>query len=149
MFKNKLAAARKLSTSDWHLLVRAWLLLLYVDLGLRTLPFPRLQAWASRAAPGGVAPSPGEAEAAIRQTYHMVHIAGRNHLYAMTCLRRSLVTQRLLARRGINTDLRFGVQKADGQLQAHAWLEYEHTPIGEPEALSKRFIPLVSWEKRS
>ena len=146
MLKDKIDAARRLSPSEWQLLAQAWILLLPVDLGLRVMPFPRLRAWASRVAPGSNGLTRAEVEAIIRQTSRMVQIASRNHLYAMTCLRRSLVTQRLLARRGIVTDLRFGVQKEGGQLQAHAWLEYERIPIGEPETLSERFIPFVSWE---
>ena len=149
MLKDKFDAARKLTPAEWRLLVQAWLLLLPVDLGLWVLPFPRLQAWASRVTPGGYTPLPAEAEAVICQTYRMVSIASRNHLYEMTCLRRSLVTQRLLARRGIGTCLRFGVQKEAGRLQAHAWLEYERTPIGEPETLNKHFVKLAFKEERS
>jgi hypothetical protein len=149
MLKSKIDAARKLSSADWRLLVRAWLLLLYVDIALRVLPFPRLGSWSTKSLPSSDPLSPSEIDASIRQIYRTVLLASRNHLYAMTCLRRSLVTQRLLSRRGIATKLRFGVEKVEGQMQAHAWLEYEGKPIGEPETLSERYAMLVSRVKPS
>ena len=148
MLQNKIRAAFKLSPSDWLLLIQAWLLLLVVDLGLRALPFTRLQAWAAGRAGDNAAPSPVGALATIPQAHRMVDIASRFHLYPMTCLRRSLALQRLLARRGILTELRFGVQKEGGQLLAHAWLEHEGAPIGEPETLSERYATLVSQGTR-
>ena len=143
MLRNKIRAALKLSPSDWLLLLQAWWLLLVVDLGLRALSFPRLQAWAAGNAPDRAAPTPANVGETIRMANHMVKLASRNHLYPMTCLRRSLTMQRLLARRGVATELRFGVQKEAGQLQAHAWLEHAGTPIGEPETLSERYATLA------
>jgi hypothetical protein len=143
MLKDKIDTARKLSRADWLMLVQAWWLLLAVDLGLRALPFPRLQTWAARTARRGESSAPARTEATIQRARRMVRIASRNHLYAMTCLRRSLVMQRLLSRRGIATELRFGVQKQAGKLQAHAWLEHAGRPVGEPEALTQRYALLA------
>jgi hypothetical protein len=72
--------------------------------------------------------------------------AARSHLYPMRCLRRSLVIQSLLARRGIRTELRFGVRKDDGELSAHAWLEYEGEVVVEPQAITERYKPLDVME---
>ncbi len=99
-------------------LLRAWIGLLACDVALRILPFGTVQRYCSRAAKSGAKPSFDP-----RRMAELVAAAGRNHLYPMTCLRRSLVLQRLLARHGIGSTLRLGVRKADRELQAHAWLE--------------------------
>jgi hypothetical protein len=44
------------------------------------------------------------------------------------CLIRSLVTTRVLARRGIESSLVIGVQPGE-QLKAHAWVEQEGEPV--------------------
>jgi hypothetical protein len=66
----------------------------------------------------------------------------------MTCLRRSLTMQRLLAQQGIRSELRFGARREKDALQAHAWLEYQGIPIGEPETLDERFTPLVGFSSK-
>ncbi len=148
--RDKLRALLGLTRAEWGVLLQAWVLLLWVDLGLCLLPFPRLRAWA---APGGLAYSRDipaeEALAQIRGIQSLVNSAANNHLYPMTCLRRSLVLQRMLRRRGILTELRLGVRKEDGQLQAHAWLEYQGQPVGEAEDLTEKYMGLVGMEERS
>ena len=147
MFRNKIRAASNLTVRDWQLLIQAWVLLLVVDWGLRTLPFPRVKSFAGtpRRVKGFL--SPEEVEAEIQRVWRMTRIASRNHLYSMTCLRRSLALQRLLNRRGIETGLRFGVGKETGHFQAHAWLEYHGEPIGEPETLTEQYITLLNSQK--
>jgi hypothetical protein len=135
--RRKLRAARTLSATERWTLCQAWALLLAVDVGLRTLPFPQVQR-----AIAGVQPSmsgeSGQTQATIQRLQRLVSVAARNHLYPMTCLRRSLALQWLLRRRGIVTQLRLGVQKEERDLNAHAWLEYAGHPIAEsPEALAR------------
>ena len=134
----KLRSASRLSLADWFLFIQAWVWLLLFDLGLRTRPFPDLQAIAARLA-SRPKPSPEQ----TKNLLHMLRIAvdrGRyNHLYPMTCLRRALTLQRLLAERGVSTELKIGARKDNGQLKAHAWLEYQGQIIGEPEEIIERF----------
>jgi hypothetical protein len=144
MFRNKIRTASNLTVKDWQLLIQAWVLLLVVDWGLRILPFPRMKSFAGAPRPVKGFLSPEGVVVEIQRVWRMIRIASRNHLYSMTCLRRSLAMQRLLNRRGIKTVLRFGVQKEAGQMQAHAWLEYNGEPIGEPETLTERYITLVN-----
>jgi hypothetical protein len=54
-----------------------------------------------------------------------------NGLGIGTCLSRSLALRELLHKQGVRTRFRIGVDKNDGELIAHAWLEYNDTPIGE------------------
>jgi len=134
--------------------LRAWVLLLLVDLGLRVLPFQRLVKRIGRAKdhPGrhlGCTSAPAsrhtepELVATLRRVQGLLDMAGRNHLYPMTCLRRALVLQILLKDWGINTELQLGVRKQEDRFEAHAWLEYEGRPIAEPEAIRAHFRPMA------
>ena len=140
---NRIKAASRFSLSDWNAFIGVWIQLLVADIGLRTLPFARVRNWAANGADENVVLSPKEIQDLICRYHRMVMIASRNHIYTMTCLRRSLALQRALGRRGVITSLRFGVQVEDSELKAHAWLEHDETPVGEPEALTERYAALV------
>jgi hypothetical protein len=142
VIRRKARTARQLSGPDWGIFFQAWFLLLAVDLGLRLLPFPWLQSFARRVRQHEVADEAGT----VQRVQRLVDIAARNHLYPMGCLRRSLVLQRLLGRRGIATELRIGVRKEEAELQAHAWLEYAGQPVGEPGMVSMRYAALNASE---
>jgi acyl-CoA synthetase (NDP forming) len=59
-----------------------------------------------------------------------------------TCLTRSLVLQRMLAARGITTDLRVGVRKGGQGLEAHAWLECDGVPVNDSAQGVHGFTPV-------
>jgi Transglutaminase-like superfamily len=58
------------------------------------------------------------------------------------CLPRALVLCRVLERRGLDAELRLGVDKPDGEFAAHAWVEHGGTALAEPEHDGRRFAPL-------
>jgi Transglutaminase-like superfamily len=139
--KVKLRTIRSFSAQDWMLLVQAWSLLLAVDIALRTLPFRKVQGWMYSTNENEI---PAEqAERIIRRSSDLVDLAARRHLYPMTCLRRSLVKQFLLSRRGVNTGLHIGVRRNQEKLDAHAWLEFQGQPIGEKDPPSSQYTPLA------
>lgn len=140
MFR-KLRSASQLSPSDWLFFFQAWFWLLVFDLGLRTRPFPELQTFASQLDPHAT-PSPERIKGLLDALKLAVDRARYNHLYPMTCLRRSLALQKMLAKRGIPAELKIGVRKDDGQLSGHAWLEYLGQPLGEPEKITEKFSAL-------
>ena len=143
--RRKLRAALTFSPHDCWIFTQAWVALLLTDWALRLLPFPRIRDAAARVADRRAAQTE-DAASIIRRTQKVVNIAARNHLYPMSCLRRALVLQRLLGRRGIATELRFGVQKEAGAtsaLHAHAWLAYNGVIIGEPQTIEARYAPLA------
>jgi hypothetical protein len=135
--KRKLRTALGLSGRDWVLLAQAWGLLLLVDLALRLLTFTRVRDAAAKAR--GRGPADG---VEVGRVQRIVSVAARHHLYPMHCLRRALVIQWLLGRRGVETTLRFGVRRGAGALDAHAWLEREGVPLGETGDLEERFAVL-------
>ena len=71
----------------------------------------------------------------------LVNCAAHRVLPAGNCLTRSLYLQWLLARRGVPTDLRIGVQLSDGQLLAHAWVEYAGHPLNDAPDVAERYAP--------
>jgi hypothetical protein len=123
-------------------MLRAWALLLLVDWELRLLPFSRVQerGGARCRAVNGLDPAAEAVE--IERLQRLVAAAARNHLYPMTCLRQSVLLQRLLSRKGIAAELRFGVRKTPAGLAAHAWLERGGRAIGERADVEERFQPL-------
>ncbi len=146
--KHKLVKALSLSRGEWWLLTRAWVLLLLVDVGLRSrmMSFRRLQKILAPKSLTMDKSQPEVARGTIRRLRRWVDTAARYHLYPMTCLRRSLVLQRLLGKQGIAAELQIGVRKEDENLNAHAWLEYHGQPIGESESILEHYLPLTALE---
>jgi hypothetical protein len=140
--RRKLRTAMRFSACDWGLLLQAWLLLVAVDLGLRGVGFKRVQAFAAGTA--GETRDGAEAAAVIRRVGRLVDAAARHHVYAMTCLRRALVLQRLLGARGVETELRLGVERERDALRAHAWLERGGRVIGEAASVGAEYAVLVA-----
>jgi len=146
LMRRKFHSALTLTWGDWWILAQAWVLLLVVDLGLRLLPFRWVQGLLALGRKDARDIQADGASVMIQCLEWLVGVAGRNHLYPMGCLRQSLVLQWLLGRRGIITDLQIGVRKGVDELNAHAWLEYEGQPLGEPQAIVVHYTPLVTQE---
>jgi len=131
-----------LTWAERRWLVEAWILLLGFRVALRTRSFPAVERWAR---------VPIDAEAAKQKNLQSdwprlawcVDAAANNHLFPMQCLERSLTRQRMLRKRGLDAELKIGVQKQGAELEAHAWLELTGKPLNEPEAIGERFLPLL------
>ena len=108
----------RLPAAERRLLVRVLLLLPSVALALRLLGLRRCQGMLARLSP----PSPAaglSTEAAAR----LVGVAARHAPCRANCLQRSLVLWWALRRLGRPGQLRIGVRKHEGRLEAHAWVE--------------------------
>jgi hypothetical protein len=106
-----------------RLLMKAWLLLLAVRLGLWVLPFRRQRRfWRDlTAVPPGVPPVVD----AVDRIAWAVPLAG-HYVPGDTCLTQALAVQILLKREGIAAQLQVGVAKDEqGRVTAHAWLEQD------------------------
>jgi hypothetical protein len=55
------------------------------------------------------------------------------------CLQRSLALCLLLERRGFNTQLKIGVRKSGGDLEAHAWVEYFGKVLNDSQDVACNF----------
>ena len=61
-----------------------------------------------------------------------------------TCLVRSFALWAMLLRRGIPSDLRFGVRKRDGKMEGHAWLERGGVSLNEEDEILATYTPYHS-----
>ncbi|MBI3665495.1 MAG: lasso peptide biosynthesis B2 protein [Acidobacteria bacterium] len=137
-----LQRAGELSLADWRCVGRAILTLLAVYIGLRIVPFDRLQRWATSVRTG--APEDGGATGeAIRRTAWLVDVAANHHVVPMRCLARSLALAWMLARRGISTQVKLGVRKDGEQFLAHAWLEWRGERVNDPHQVAQQFVELA------
>lgn len=131
----------RLTGNQKRVFLRAWWLLLVVDVGLRLTSLAKLHAWLGRGL--RVTPAPAEPGKLAWDTWRLVEMASRHHLYAMNCLRRSLALQRLLAEGGLAVGVFIGARKAQGQTQAHAWIEVAGEAIGEGGGVVESFVPVL------
>lgn len=130
----------KLDPSDRLVFLEAIGLLPLVAIGLRGLGFTRFYGDAKRLA----APQTGNTliENAIphaRHTARLVQMAARHGLVHASCLEQSLALLWLLRREGIAGELRIGVRKEAGQLEAHAWVECLGFPLNESADVGQRY----------
>ena len=79
----------------------------------------------------------------IHQIVNAVQVSSYYSPSPVKCLVRALATKFLMDGSGYSGDLKIGVLKnATGELEAHAWVEYQdHIVIGQVERLSE-FVPL-------
>lgn len=120
--------ARRLRVRDIPAVLHARLLLAATAAGLRFVGYRRTRSLLvapPRPRRGGFAADP-------EHVAHLVAVAARLGLRRPTCLPRSIVLQRLLARRGVAAELRLGVA-TDGAFAAHAWVEVDGRAVGEAD----------------
>jgi len=130
---SRLRRALALTFPEWQVLVAALVLLPWVSLRLR---FTGLSRAAGKSGPGTARSAPPGPRIA-----QLVVAAAR--LGGYTCLPRALVVQRILRDRGFAPELRIGVRKAGGALDAHAWVELDGQALMEtPDRDYVAFEPL-------
>lgn len=102
-------------------LIAAWCLLPLIAVSLRILDYPRTRDLMARflTRKGNVT----ESDIQIERTTRLVSVAARYELCRPSCLSQALAAWWLLARRGIVTSVRIGVQKDRRGFSAHAWVE--------------------------
>jgi hypothetical protein len=132
--------ARFLALGRWErgVFLRALVMLPLTAAGLRVLGLRRVQAILSAHSRAAVS-ARGDDLFHARQVARLVAAAARHGPYRASCLPMSLTLQRLLRERGIDADLRLGVRKAAGGLEAHAWVERDGEPIAETAAVHEQF----------
>lgn len=124
---SNLRKAFVLSVSDWILIAQAWIWFGLVEVGLNCLSLKKLLRIVQREKDGQAVDEKQEKELHRPTPERVAYCAGlaaRLHALDATCLKKALVLQAVLARRGFKSQLLIGAAKAEnGQLDAHAWLE--------------------------
>ena len=136
---------RSLDSLQWRYLLASILLLPIIDMSLRWSGHKRTHAmldrWAKRSS-ADVAAWPDEA--AAQSIARIVSLAGRQSPWPATCLRQALLLCFFLARRGINAELRIGVESTDESgFAAHAWVEWHGRVLIGGEHAQERYLVLV------
>jgi hypothetical protein len=137
---------RHLRPSDPLIGLQALLLFPVVALALRRWGLRRVQArlarWSSRPAvpPAGV----DATDEALRVAW-VVEVAARRSPWRPNCLQRSVVLWWVLARRGLDGDLRIGVRRKPGspsgsrELDFHAWVEHGEVVLNDSALVREGF----------
>lgn len=145
--------ALSLGPRGWWLLARTqWAILEAASIVRRTPRGELVERLASDVATGEARPEDRERVEAIGLAIDRVVQFG---LGRPLCLVRSLALQRLLRRHGIpGSAIRVGVRICGGRFEAHAWVEWNGTVVGEDPGYVARFRPFsdlgstaarVSW----
>lgn len=119
------------------------LALVAVKLGLKLAGFGRTFAAASRLVRGrgSASVTPGVLAEAVRR----VALVAAFYPGRALCLEQSLTLWLLLRRRGIDADLRLGVQPYP--FGAHAWVEHRGEPVNENPEFVRTFTILPSFAR--
>ena len=139
----RIAALAALHPADRRLCLQALAAGAAIRTALRLLGYKRCRDWLDRLArvPGAeyrASPEAGQPARVAR----LVRAAARNGPFGRNCLVDALTLWWLLRRQGIVSDIRIGVRKDAGALDAHAWVECGGLALDEPADLPGPFAPL-------
>ena len=109
---------RRMRAPDYATAIEVLALAVWVEVALTVMPFSRLLERLKHHSPH-VTVSGNEYQRLLRYVAVAYHILP----FRATCLRRSVVLYGLLERRGVASQVCFGVTKSGSELDAHAWLE--------------------------
>jgi hypothetical protein len=125
----------RMRASDCATAIEVLALAVWVEIGLRRMPFARLLERLTRRSSQATC-SGNEYQRLSRY----VAIAYEVLPFPATCLRRSVVLYGLLERRGVPSRVCFGVARSGVALDAHAWVECDGSAR---DSDSLRFSPLA------
>jgi hypothetical protein len=134
-------ALRALTGRERVLLLAAALLLPCTSVALKTFGYKRVERLSRRVVPFPRQPT-DDTEVAT-STDRMVKVVSGRLPFPSACLARSLVLRTLLQAQGVESQLRIGVRREMGEVEAHAWVEHCGHPLSDPEDVGRRFSELA------
>ncbi len=140
-FRSKAMLVRQLSLTDWLALFEAWRLLFFYYLALYMLSYDRLMILTGLGSDR--IPDLKRDLKFAQELRRLIQIASRLHFLPMTCLAKSLVLQKMLSKRNIPSLVRIGVQKVQGAMFAHAWVEVDGEPVNEMDDVRQKYMILA------
>ena len=163
---SSLRKLQRLSANERRLLTQALVLLPLTFCGVYALGVSRWQRFLTRLASFGTTSNRGpgvspvnhaqdaratrqtdaEASEQARTIARAVKIAAERGLFQANCLQQTLVLWCLLRRNHIESELRFGARKQEGQVQAHAWVELNGVALNEASDVGYHFSPLAGGD---
>lgn len=135
---NRLRKFLALAPAGRALLVRNLMLLPVVAVLLRMAGFARTRAWLGRRAARRPHTAP---TLAPREIARLVDAPAA--FLGVGCLSRSLVLWHELGAHAIASEIRLGVARpCGGDVSAHAWVEFDGSPLNDAPDVAKRFVVL-------
>lgn len=136
---------RALPGSERRLLILLMVLQPAISVALRLRGYRRTQHWLERRSQH-LTPHAASARelAAAERVATLAGIAGRRGPVAASCLRQSLAVLWVLRRRGLQPDIKFGVDRIGASPDMHAWVELEGVPLAQPRMRHAAFQPVTS-----
>ncbi len=133
-----------LRSADRWLFLQAVIALPFVRAALRVLGFRRCHGGLRWLTPARIRPAadPPVLDDVARLA-QLVRAAAQHGMMNRNCLTESLAIWWLLRRRGLDSDIRIGVRKEGGGLDAHAWVEWAGMSLDEHREVSRSFRTLV------
>lgn len=135
-----------LTGQDRQLLLKSFILLGLVRLGLYLLPFGTLKQFLDNRLQL-FSKSQKIARIELDKIPWAINLSAKYWFGEVKCLAKALTTQILMSSYGYCSQLQIGVAKSkQGNLEAHAWVENEgKVVVGHLQDLC-RFTPLTSWD---
>lgn len=130
--------------AERRVLIRAAATLPLLTLAVVMLGPRRCYRCLARFSPIADGTAPTEASACLRasRTGNLVQIASRYVPVRGSCLVQSMTVWWLLRRQQIQAELRIGVRKRRGRLEAHAWVEHRGRIVNDHADVAERYAPL-------
>jgi len=139
--RNRLTKLASFGAEDWRVLLTAWCLLPLIAMSLRMFDYPRTLNAMRRFVQGrGSAAAP---EIQVERVTRLVGVAARHGACRANCLCLALAVWWLLARRGVETNLRIGVRKDETGFSAHAWVERDGVVLTGGAVARERYQPMT------
>lgn len=113
-----------LPRAERSMLLAALVGLPLVTAGIRLFGYKRMRALLAGSEVRLPRPS-DSIRADAERVARMVRLAARHGAVRGTCLSRALLLWRMLSRRGIPSEIRFGVRTDGAAMEAHAWVEQQ------------------------
>lgn len=120
--------------AERRVLAEALLLLGLAAASLKVLGLRRTRAILARWIPGGPASSLDAVSVA-----RLVKAAARHGPVRAKCLSAAVTLESLLRRHGMEGELRLGVRRHRGRLEAHAWVEHRAVALMESPGIHSRY----------
>lgn len=130
-----------LNRDDRHMLAQAFVLLPLIKVGLHCLGLRRCQIALAALTPPPLLAGATNPVRLMAAADYVVAVAARRGLSRANCLQRSLIVWWLLRSAGLASELRIGVRKEPGKLEAHAWIERDGRVINDYADIAARFTP--------
>lgn len=127
---------RSFSGPERRLWLQAWLLLPLASTGLKLFGLNRVSSVLHRFTRRTAGRLDLPAAQALARIFHS---AVHRSILPSRCLERSLVLHWLLDRQGLDAALRIGVARAEGRLEAHAWVEHGGVAL-EANGMNRDFV---------